>query len=964
MAPIWELERAGVWMALDCGNPKTAVFVEGRYGEYRDGGAPRRQVRLAGQDFRVDFSRMTIKSKDGTIENVRRRVHEESTPAEKNHEVCALAETNHEESAPAGTKYGVHVKEHEPGTPGDPLRGLSLHYLSTQLLKELLQADLTPEAKIRDIEPVVIRSKSATVTCPRDGRVGSAYVDAVHGDDNVGRATHMLSYTWGYQVREIIDTLTAWCERNDLRPFEFRIWMCCFCINQHRVVEAQSLGKIVPFDEFRHEFESRVKGIGKVLALMGSWQMTLYTTRVWCVFELYTAMQLQEHNPDAFSLEIVLSPREAELFRQTLIEQNRLDAVWRSLTGIQVEKADSFVKADRDRILQLVKDGPGYARVNQEIVHHLHDWFTLNSEDHLRERLELEAFSGRSAVQLQEMGKARSFARACVRVGDMLERVSRHADAFEILGKGHELLKAVGELETLDCAVHLRIYGSVQRRLDKHDEALNSYMQAQGIHRKLGSTTTTEYASLMQDLGRIHGDFAKLDLELKCHMEAKQIREQEGTFNTPEGACLLRSIGMVHLQNHDYTTALNFFQQSKDLHEKTQSLVTPEGAAALHSVGDVLSSVHPPSLEEALKAHEHAHKITEQLGLGSTPRAIVQLRRLAHLHHSLGHQAKAQELRVLARAIGQESKKKREQVLLRRKRAECRRRSRPVDWQVEASSGVYFEIAVDDGYSDAEKRGFPHSLVPMTTKPTVGLAARHMDIVWGSPDTLTVEGREWTLQGDVYEQTQLLGQLQEVVQGGTVTGYLSPLHAVNLSDDARVRAGIPSAARYFMFSYPVRITIGDCVARAPRSADPDLAFLRNGGYVYLDESMKSIVCMNAIFPSMSGGLRFGPPLKWEHDWTRRMISAGRFRPITVDELRQSGLTHFCWIRPNEVMWFDGDGSGGSPICPFGGFAYIRRPGAADTNQGVKRSGTCNESFTPAKRGSTRSDFQQTSDAAT
>jgi len=626
-----------------------------------------------------------------------------------------------------------------------------------------------------------------------------------------------------------------------------------------------------------------------------------------------------------------------------------LDAVWRSLTGIQVEKADSFVKADRDRILQLVKDGPGYARVNKEIVHHLHDWFTINSEDHLLERLELEG----SAVQLQEMDKARSFARACVRVGDMLDKVSRHADAFEILRKGYELLKAIGDLETLDGAVHLRIYGTVQRRLDKHDEALNSYKQAQGIHRKLGSTATTEYASLLQDLGRVHGDFAKLDLELMCHTEAKQIREQKGTFDTPEGACLLRSIGMVHLQNHDYKAALNLFEQSKVLHEKTQSLMTPEGAAALHSVGDVLSSVHPPSLEEALKSHEQAHKITEQLGLGNTPRAIVQLRRLAHLHHSLGHQDKAKELRALAHATGQESKKKREQVLLRRKRAEFRRRrTRPIEWQVEASSGVYFEITDDAGFSDTEKRGFPHSLIPMDTKPTVGLSARHMDIAWGSPDTLTVEGRDWTLQGDVYEQTQLLGQLQEVVKGGTVTGHLSPLHEVNLSDEARVRAGIPAAARYFMFSYPVRITIGDSVARAPRSTDPDLAFLRNGGYVYLDESMKSIVCMNAVFPSMSGGLRFGPPLKWEHEWTRRMISAGRFRSITVDELRQSGLTHFCWIRPNEVMWFDGDGSGGSPICPFGGFAYIRRPGAADTNQGVKRSGTCNEVFTPAKREST------------
>jgi hypothetical protein len=42
--------------------------------------------------------------------------------------------------------------------------------------------------------------------CPRDGRVGAAYVDAVD-DPYAGLATHMLSYTWGYEVCTVY---TAW----------------------------------------------------------------------------------------------------------------------------------------------------------------------------------------------------------------------------------------------------------------------------------------------------------------------------------------------------------------------------------------------------------------------------------------------------------------------------------------------------------------------------------------------------------------------------------------------------------------------------------------------------------------------------------------------------------------------------------------------------------------------------------
>merc|ERR1712032_1715547 len=116
---------------------------------------------------------------------------------------------------------------------------------------------------------------------------------------------------------------------------------------------------------------------------------------------------------------------------------------------------------------------------------------------------------------------------------------------------------------------------------------------------------------------------------------------------------------------------------------------------------------------------------------------------------------------------------------------------------------------------------------------------------------------------------------------------------------------------------------GTATAGIPSSGNSDLAFLGNGGYVYLDESVTTIIHVNAIKPSSNGSLCFGPPLKWESKWTNRLIRARRFRPVTIEAIRSGGATHFCWIRPNEVMWFGG-GTGGAPICPYGGFAYIRR----------------------------------------
>eukprot|EP00913_Durusdinium_trenchii_P015090 g14152.t1 len=96
----------------------------------------------------------------------------------------------------------------------------------------------------------------------------------------------MLSYSWGYGVGTIADTLTDFFGR-DVHRY---VWICCLCINQHRVKEAQAAGEVVPFKEFEEAFGKRVAGVSHILAMMSPWQEPLYLKRVWCVFEFSRAM--------------------------------------------------------------------------------------------------------------------------------------------------------------------------------------------------------------------------------------------------------------------------------------------------------------------------------------------------------------------------------------------------------------------------------------------------------------------------------------------------------------------------------------------------------------------------------------------------------------------------------------------------------------------------------------------------
>ena len=84
--------------------------------------------------------------------------------------------------------------------------GVSVYHLEhvflNQLVLQCCRRRHNRTAKIYEIEnlngpPGVIRQNSAETICPLDGRKGAAYVHSLSGEDHVGEATHMLSYTWG-----------------------------------------------------------------------------------------------------------------------------------------------------------------------------------------------------------------------------------------------------------------------------------------------------------------------------------------------------------------------------------------------------------------------------------------------------------------------------------------------------------------------------------------------------------------------------------------------------------------------------------------------------------------------------------------------------------------------------------------------------------------------------------------------
>ena len=131
------------------------------------------------------------------------------------------------------------------------------HYLRTILLQEVRGAGLDQvTATVYDMEDlrekIQTRNHSllpkvlAQQKCPRDGKLGTAYVDAIEGEDYGRAANVMLSCYWSYRIKDVVRTLLEdKYEAHQCDPKRKYGWIESLCNNLHRV------DIHVPFEQFR-----------------------------------------------------------------------------------------------------------------------------------------------------------------------------------------------------------------------------------------------------------------------------------------------------------------------------------------------------------------------------------------------------------------------------------------------------------------------------------------------------------------------------------------------------------------------------------------------------------------------------------------------------------------------------------------------------------------------------------------
>lgn len=280
---------------------------------------------------------------------------------------------------------------------------------------------VSPEAAtISHAVEVFVRPCTVNTKCPRDNKIGCAYVDVLSGLDEVGSATALLSYTWQYRVQSIVDALVRWVKISERNPEQTYIWICSLCLNQHRMTTIKSS------DELANEFRPRVLTIGRILPMLEPWDNAIYLTRAWCLFELYVA--IGEH----VKIDVILSETQHAQFEKAMTNVG-YTAIDQAFQKIQSENATATRQEDLEAIRALVQQTPGgFEQLNATVRHHLAQWFV----DQGAIRQSTRVATARKSASLGGSGNSDGFANSGGSVHSMIPGKYAVEETFDGIDSG------------------------------------------------------------------------------------------------------------------------------------------------------------------------------------------------------------------------------------------------------------------------------------------------------------------------------------------------------------------------------------------------------------------------------------------------------------------------------------------------------------------------------------------------
>eukprot|EP00797_Seminavis_robusta_P030892 Sro658_g182720.2 (502) ;mRNA; r:24350-25855 len=400
----------------------------------------------------------------------------------------------------------------------------------------------------------------------------------------------MLSYTWRYTIGDIVATLQGFCEEQKLDPKRTYFWICCLCNNQHRVYELSQSGKVVEADEFLKHFRACVLGIGKVVCMMEPWQSPKYLTRVWCVFEIFTAI---DNDCQVF---ICMPPQEQQNMLQAVVYGEDTASLYTALSNTRVELADASVENDKRLILQVLENHEGGVETtNARVNIFLRQWFHSSILKHLHDKRD-EALSKRESDKNSDMSHVGSL---YCDVGWHFRHLGKRDVALEVLQEGLELLENAEEYGNSFVNV-LNSLSAVLVELGKHEESLVHTQRLVKLQEDLdGSGVASDNTAVCYvQLGRVLKKLERYEESLDYLTKAASIAEQSSNHERLEN--VYNHLSSLYLAWDRKEDALQFAKKRLEVNKELRGSPPEDTFDAYIYVGDVSGG------EERMQAYQDA----------------------------------------------------------------------------------------------------------------------------------------------------------------------------------------------------------------------------------------------------------------------------------------------------------------------------------------------------------------------
>lgn len=218
--------------------------------------------------------------------------------------------------------------------------------------------------------------------CPRDGGRGCAFVDTLPRHHR-GRCTHYLSWTWAYSLSTVRSALQFWVDTSGQNPSTVVLFMCFFVNNQYRILaplspRGQPQNGSDHLDEL---FERNVQRVGQVIALLDTYESSIYFTRLWTIFEQFICIK------NNVPVRMILPPVAHEaLLKEFERGKAGLLRVKESLCIVDSQNAKASVQADEVKIKEIIQTHlGGFKAVNELVVNSMVAWVASSVQLYMKE---------------------------------------------------------------------------------------------------------------------------------------------------------------------------------------------------------------------------------------------------------------------------------------------------------------------------------------------------------------------------------------------------------------------------------------------------------------------------------------------------------------------------------------------------------------------------------------------------